>query len=112
MSGKSRRADFQGDGGRGSGSVGRRPHGNRAALVYSAGFPAFHLPMFCLGFSLMRCNASIFVLPGWDTSVLSDRVHLPAAWRSTSNQQPAMTAESVVSRAIFIERIVDRNWGI
>ena len=32
--------------------------------------------------------------------------------RSTSNQQPAMTAESVVSRALFIERIVDRNWGI
>jgi hypothetical protein len=32
--------------------------------------------------------------------------------RSTSNQQPAMTAESVVSRARFIERIVDRNWGI
>ena len=32
--------------------------------------------------------------------------------RSTSNQQPAMTAESVVSRALFIERIVDSNWGI
>jgi hypothetical protein len=34
MSGKSRRADFQGDGGRFSLSMGRRPHSSRAAVCY------------------------------------------------------------------------------
>ena len=32
--------------------------------------------------------------------------------KNESFRQPAMTAESVVSRALFIERIVDRNRGI